>query len=330
MKQITANMPLVSVLIGTYNRADLLLRAVNSVLRQHYGNLEIIVIDDASTDNTPEVVRTLGDDRVKYIRHKENKGIATVSNAAFKHSKGEFIALLGDDDEWTNRDKLYRQVEVFRKNRARRLGIVGAWWQDIENGQVIRQHTPDISSDLTERMLTGNIICGSMMMVSRKAWEAVGGFNENMKRGTDSELARSIITRGYEVEMIPEIMGNVHISGSDRITNTNSLERIKTAMCMVEYLLQKYSALYDKYPQARAHRLYQLAELSLNRYILRKEKSDLNTSYSYLKKAFDYKVMWKPIIKWLICRLFGSKPLLLYKYLCLDMTRRKLGFRKLR
>ena len=313
--QMKSNQPLVSVLIGTYNRAQLLPRAVNSVLRQNYDNLEIIVVDDASTDSTSQVVKAFGDSRVKYIRHKQNKGIAAVSNTAFEHCKGEFIALLGDDDEWTEENKLHKQVQVFTEARNPQLGIVTTWWQDVKNGRIVRQHTPHMPPDLTERMLTGNIICGSVVMVSRKAWEAVGGFDENMKRGTDSELSRSIITQGYNAEIIPEVMANVDISGDDRITHTNDPERIKTAISTVEYLMHKYSALYDKYPKAKAQRLYQKAEFSLKMYTLRNQRQDLVTCSENIKVALRYMISWKPILKWFIVLLFGRRPLLTYWHL---------------
>lgn len=316
MKQITADMPLISVLIGTYNRADLLPRAINSVLRQHYDNLEVIVVDDASTDSTPEVVQALGDSRVRYFRHKENKGIAAVSNTAFKHCKGEFIALLGDDDVWTDENKLHKQVQVFTQAENPQLAIVTTWWQDVKDGRIVRQHTPNMPPDLIEKMLTGNILCGSSVMVRRKAWETVGGFDENMKRGTDSELNRSMIIHGYNVEIIPEIMANVDISGADRITHTNDTEQIKAAMCTVKYLLQKYSALYDEYPKAKAQRLYRLAELSLKMYILRSQKEDLVACGEYIKTALKYKISWRHILKWLIVLLFGRRPLLTHWHLC--------------
>lgn len=310
-----SNMPLVSVLIGTYNRASLLPRAINSVLRQNYDNLEIIVVDDASTDSTRQVVRALGDGRVRYVRHKENKGIAAVSNTAFKHCKGEFIALLGDDDEWTDENKLRKQVQVFRQAQNPQLGIVTTWWQDVKDGQIVRQHTPDMTSDLIERMLVGNIICGSVVMVSRKAWEAVGGFDENMKSGTDSELARSIITHGNNVEIIPEVMANVHISGGDRMSHRNTPDRVKKAMCMVEYLLEKYSTYYHRYPKAKACRLYQLADLSLKMYALKGDKVDLVRCGQYLRKALRYMVSLKPVLRWASVKLVGCRPLLLYWYL---------------
>jgi len=92
--------PLVSVVMPTFNRARLLERAMRSVLNQTYAQLEIIVVDDASRDNTLEVVKAVQDDRVRYIRHEINRGGSAARNTGIGAARGEYIAFLDDDDEW--------------------------------------------------------------------------------------------------------------------------------------------------------------------------------------------------------------------------------------
>jgi len=92
--------PVVSVVIPTHNRAELLRRAIRSVLDQTYGNLEIIVVDDASKDNLYEVVTDFGDPRIQYIRHESSRGGSAARNTGIRAATGEFIAFLDDDDEW--------------------------------------------------------------------------------------------------------------------------------------------------------------------------------------------------------------------------------------
>jgi glycosyltransferase involved in cell wall biosynthesis len=95
-----AERPLVSVVMPTYNRASLLGRAIRSALNQTYNNLEIIVVDDASSDDTPDVVKAFQDQRVRYIRHDTNRGGSAARNTGIRNATGEFIAFLDDDDEW--------------------------------------------------------------------------------------------------------------------------------------------------------------------------------------------------------------------------------------
>ena len=117
--------PLVSVIIPTHNRADLVPLAIQSVLQQTYTNLECIVVDDASTDNTEETVRTIIDERIIYLRHENNKHASAARNTGIKYARGEFIAFLDDDDEWLP-TKLEKQVP-FLLNLHEKVGMIYCW-----------------------------------------------------------------------------------------------------------------------------------------------------------------------------------------------------------
>lgn len=91
--------PLISIITATYNRAHLLPRAINSVLNQSYRNFEMIIVDDGSSDNTEEVARSFDDKRVLYHKHARNRGMLAARNKGFDLAKGEYVALLDDDDE---------------------------------------------------------------------------------------------------------------------------------------------------------------------------------------------------------------------------------------
>jgi glycosyltransferase involved in cell wall biosynthesis len=127
--------PLVSVIIPTYNRAALLSEAVNSVLLQTYRNIEIIVIDDGSTDNTTEVMAAYGD-RVRYTR-RPNAGVNAARNLGLKQARGEFVALLDSDDLWAP-FKIELQVRLMRY-------FADAGFM-FSNFQIFRGRTPE--SDL--------------------------------------------------------------------------------------------------------------------------------------------------------------------------------------
>ncbi|HZH60171.1 MAG TPA: glycosyltransferase family 2 protein [Metabacillus sp.] len=104
---------LISVVIPTYNRGDLLRRSINSVLNQTYTNLELIIVDDASTDNTKEIVFSYKDDRIKYYRLDINTQGTKPRNLGILKSNGKYIALLDSDDEWVP-TKLEKQVEFIK------------------------------------------------------------------------------------------------------------------------------------------------------------------------------------------------------------------------
>jgi len=92
--------PLISVIIPTHNRADLLPRAIKSVLDQTFTDFEVIIVDDASIDDTEAVVKQMGDNRVRYIRHTHNLGGSAARNTGIREARGEYIAFLDDDDEY--------------------------------------------------------------------------------------------------------------------------------------------------------------------------------------------------------------------------------------
>ena len=127
--------PTVSAIILTYNRANLIEKAIKSVLKQTYQDFEIIVVDDGSTDNTGEIIRGFKDKRVKYIKkYKENKGSSVARNIGIKVARGKYIALLDSDDEWLP-EKLDKQIKILQDGSPE-LGVVysNSYYID-ENGK---------------------------------------------------------------------------------------------------------------------------------------------------------------------------------------------------
>src|SRR5689334_8143428 len=102
--------PLVSIIIPTYNRSTLLLRAINSALGQTHRNIEVIVIDDGSTDDTQRVLKSLTDTRINCYLTR-NQGASAARNYGLQRSKGEYITFLDSDDEYYP-EKIERQLEV--------------------------------------------------------------------------------------------------------------------------------------------------------------------------------------------------------------------------
>lgn len=111
------NEPLVSVIIPTYNRGRLILDSVNSVLNQTYKNIELIVVDDCSTDDTKEIIESINDFRIKYIKLEKNSGACVARNSGIERATGEFIAFNDSDDLWIP-EKICRQLDFLNKNNA--------------------------------------------------------------------------------------------------------------------------------------------------------------------------------------------------------------------
>ena len=104
---------LVSVIMPSYNTERFIKSTIESVLCQSYGNLELIIVDDCSTDKTDEVVASFTDPRIKYIKNEKNSGAAVSRNRALREAKGKYVAFLDSDDLWTP-DKLEKQIEFMK------------------------------------------------------------------------------------------------------------------------------------------------------------------------------------------------------------------------
>lgn len=177
-------MPKISVIIPTYNRKELLPRAIVSVFNQTFRDFEIIVVDDASSDGTMDVLRRFHDARLHYIRQKENRGHAAAVNKGIKASKGEFIAQLDDDDEYLP-EKLQRQLEVLEASGPD-IGLVytGVLIVD-QDGKTIGQKRP--SESYWDGLWHRDFI-GSTALVRKECFEKVGDYDENLHFYEDKDM----------------------------------------------------------------------------------------------------------------------------------------------
>lgn len=192
--------PLISVVIPTHNRAALLPRAVHSVLGQSYPHFEIIIVDDASSDDSESTVAALNDQRIRYLRHTTNRGGSAARNTGIKAAKGKFVAFLDDDDEWLP-EKLTRQLQVaFKSDDAGQTVVVYTGLQYINSdGQIVCTIRPKKQGEILFDLLYGNYIGStSSVFVSKQALLASGGFDESLESCQDWDLLiRLALTCSY-------------------------------------------------------------------------------------------------------------------------------------
>lgn len=200
--------PKVSVIIPAYNRADLLRRSIDSVLAQTYRNFEVIIVDDASSDNTAEVVEGFQDSRVRYLCHESNKGAPTARNTGINAARAEFIAFQDSDDVWKP-DKLTKQMARFDANPS--LAVVYCGLLRHDNGRTT--YIPDRriktrKGDIFRALLHGNFVSTQTLVVRRSALAQIGGFVKDLPRYQDWELAIRL-SRVYPFDLVDEAL--VHI-----------------------------------------------------------------------------------------------------------------------
>jgi len=178
-------MSLVSVIIPTFNRAWIIKEAIKSVLNQDYKPLEIIVINDGSTDNTKDVLKPFMDKIV--LLEQPNKGVSSARNLGIKTSKGKFIAFLDSDDAWTP-EKISCQVNFFNNNPDVFICQTDEIW--IRNGKRVnpKKKHKKISGMIFEPSLKLCLVSPSAVMMKRCFFDTKGLFDESLPACEDYDL----------------------------------------------------------------------------------------------------------------------------------------------
>jgi glycosyltransferase involved in cell wall biosynthesis len=183
--------PAVSIILPTYNRAALLGRSIRSVLEQSYGDFEVIVVDDGSTDETAGVVAGFGDRRIRYVTLGRNTGPGAARNAGIRTARGKFLAFQDSDDEWLP-SKLAKQMAAFARGPAR-LGMVYTDMQRVRaDGVVTYFAAPRLLSrrliDPATRFYQAHTLGIQSTVIRRECLEEAGRFNESLPAFEDLEL----------------------------------------------------------------------------------------------------------------------------------------------
>jgi len=247
--------PAVTVVIPTFNRAAIVVRAIRSVLGQTCQDWELIVVDDGSTDGTEQAVKGLSDNRIKYIRHDRNRLAGAARNTGIRYAQGEYVAFLDSDDEWPP-EKLQKELEVFR-NSDPAVGLVytGKMILD-ETGRVLEIRMATKSGWVFDALLDSNFIgSSSLVTVKKQALERVGGFDETLVSHQDWDLCLRV-ARVSRIAFVPNCLVKRHL-GSDQISG--SLQRICEGR---KRILQKYRS--EMKPRTLALHLSRAALLLFN------------------------------------------------------------------
>lgn len=178
----------VSVVMPTYNRGNLLLHAVSSVLCQTYTDFELIIVDDGSTDGTQQLLGQLTDSRIKYI-YQSNAGISSAMNTGLRAASGTYVARLDSDDEWLPR-MLEEAVRVLDEQPS--VGLVYAKAQAFDLQGNIRPQVigapPKFPDDILKSILCGDFVCTITAVIRKELLDQVGPFEETLKGNEDWDM----------------------------------------------------------------------------------------------------------------------------------------------
>ncbi|RQG95377.1 glycosyltransferase family 2 protein [Natrarchaeobius chitinivorans] len=200
----------ITVVVPTYNRAETLPRALDSALEQTVDDIEVVVVDDGSSDRTPSVLAQYDDPRLRQVVHAANRGANAARNTGLERARGEYVAFLDSDDAW-HPEKLERQLEILEQRSDEWVGAYCDATFDL-SGPIGRlrtavatalahtdeERTMEGGDELIGEILADNVQpgAGSTLLVRTDVAREVGGFDEDLERFQDPEFCLRVLREG--------------------------------------------------------------------------------------------------------------------------------------
>ena len=239
---MTKNYPIVSVIIPTYNRTALLPRAIRSVLNQSFQDFELIIVNDGSTDNTEEVVKSFEDNKIRYIRHEKNRGGSAARNTGIKAAQGQYIGLLDDDDEWLP-EKLEKQINKFQ-GLSEGYGVVYSGFSYVyeKKGEIISNNVPMLRGNVYDSLIKGCILGSPTPVIKKICFQKAGFFDETLPSCQDWDMWIRI-SKNYNFDFVPDILAKHYVHGVQISVDLN------VKIIAREKLIEKYWIDLSQKPQ---------------------------------------------------------------------------------
>jgi glycosyltransferase involved in cell wall biosynthesis len=285
----------VSIIVPTYNRAHLVTETINSILAQTFKDFELIVVDNESTDNTEEVIKSYTDGRIKYFRHQNNGLVAVNRNYGISKANGEYIAFCDDDDLWMP-EKLERQVKLLDLNKELGLVYSDSYIMD-ENGNLERYTLLSSSKlfrgNVFDKLFQSDFIPMLTVMIRREALSKVGTFDPKYIIAQDYDLWLRIAEH-YPIDFTEEPLAKYRIHGGSVIRNRELA--INEDLQLTEYWLGKKANLERGF-RGKVKQRQAILNSSLMLYYFRNgEKRKAISKSMNLIRLFPYSLVLVPVV----------------------------------
>lgn len=231
------NQPLVSVVIPNYNYGRFLSKTIESVLAQTYPNIEIIVVDDGSTDDSIKIIESFGD-QVKLIK-QQNQGVGMARNTGTENSKGDVLTFLDADDYW-HQDKIKKQIEKLQSDSEIGLVHCGFWHVDIDDKLLDQRIEGEEGWVADKLMKLEPVLTSTTLLVWRDVFMEVGGYdtNRNLHPAEDWEFSYRV-ARKYKFGFVAEPL--VYYRQHGKGGHTNLLRMEKALILGLDKIFKDYS-----------------------------------------------------------------------------------------
>ena len=235
--------PLVTVLMALYNGGEYLKQSVRSVLTQTYADFEFLIIDDCSTDNSVETVRSFQDPRIRIITNEKNVGQTKSLNVGLREARGKYAARIDADDvalpNW-----LEAQVKFVQDNPQ--YSVVSAYGLVIDEKNRLHKsyNTPSESDDIILRAVVHSPINHVVSLIKVEDALKVGGYTENYRIAADYDLWRKLLHQGYQLTTNPVPLAAIRVHGA----SLSHVERNTSNISEIASVIRDHVAFISNYP----------------------------------------------------------------------------------
>lgn len=280
---------MVSVIIPTYNREKIIERAIYSVLNQTYTDIELIVVDDCSTDNTYNIISKIKDKRLKYFKFDRNRGACAARNKGIELSRGEYIAFQDSDDIWYS-NKLEFQLNNMKKNNSQvdfcsiRVVNHNSKYMILPNDKMVNMIN---ACGISKSLAYGNYISTQALICEKKCFKSLL-FDEQLPRLQDYDLILRL-SQIYRVSYSNEILVDLYIQKDSISKNNNKLVNAVEIMIKKQY--------YESEKYNRILYAYLLKEVGDTF-----KKEDAKRARNYYKRSLKEKISLKVLLKYIFLK----------------------------
>ncbi|MFO0171938.1 MAG: glycosyltransferase family 2 protein [Aphanizomenon sp.] len=278
IQQVAGLYPKITVVMPVYNGEKYLDTAIKSILNQRFMNFEFVIVDDASTDNSVEIINSYQDQRIKLIKNNVNLGIPTTRNKCLQESSGEYVAVL-DCDDYAYPSRLAEQLEFMENNPD--FGMVGSWVELIDEnddltGEVWNEDEP--SQKIPCRLLFHNYFAHSAVLLRRSALDTVKINGEIYRKDYPNAQDYDLwvrISKKFKVWNIPKVLIKYRVhSHCISLKSANLVEQL-TCKIVTEQMNNLGIQPTDK-------------QLALHRQIGSYNPQEIDTSIEYIKEVANW------------------------------------------
>lgn len=316
------SLPLVSVIMPVYNSGKFLREAINSILNQTYKNIELIIIDDGSSDNSINIVKSYNSEKIKFYINEKNMGVSLTRNKALDLSKGKYIALM-DSDDISPLDRIEKQVDFLEKNPD--FGLIGGHYESFTEypfytKRKFRKHCLNHIENQVNLNFIGSIAAPTAMFRNDVIKDNNIYFDTDLKVGEDFDFWRRIgkFTNVTNIDHFL-IRYRKHPSNTTKNKDLVDTHMTKSILKSLKELNINIENEFTENMKIKDFDSFTRMVSKLKKY----EKEDINFEKKYLEKSIDELIFWfyKRHIS-----IYGYK---LYRYLFKNgiLNKKKIRFR---